>query len=391
VKGWSETALSVEDRLVLILARGRLTAELRNELEDLLARTISWRRIVEQARIHGVLPLLVRNLKSLGYPGVPAEVRAELDVAAALNTARSSFFVRALTRVLARFDGAGIRVIPLKGVALAQSLFGDATLRVSSDIDILVPRQDVADASRLLIAEGFAPKEEGALTPARITLLMLSDIECAFVPQSGSVSWLLELHWDIAWRWRRDYVATDDLWAEARRQSVFGVHVHALSPEWEILYLAIHAAHHRWQALKWLVDVHEACLTRQVNWDHIESKARRFGWEKVLAVTLGICRALLSTPVPDNLAAPAPLPRWLSVYPEPPAQSRLWDEALFATRLFPGVSAKFGYLGRLLFLPTVRERELISLPASIGALYYPLRPLRLAGRWIMSTSRSHGA
>jgi hypothetical protein len=63
---------------------------------------------------------------------------------------------------------------------------------------------------------------------------------------------------------------------------------------------------------------------------------------------------------------------------------------LFATRLFGGVSAKVGYLGRLLFLPTVRERELISLPASMSVLYYPLRPLRLAGRWIRSTSRAHG-
>src|SRR5262249_15967007 len=146
-------------------------------------------------------------------------------------------------------------------------------LRVSSDIDILVPRQDVADSFRLLIAEGFAPKEDGELTPTRINLLMLSDIECAFVPQSGPVAWPLELHWDIAWRWRRDCVATDDLWADARRQAVFGVEVQALSPEWEMLYLAVHAAHHRWQALKWLVDVHEACLARQVNWDQIEIKA----------------------------------------------------------------------------------------------------------------------
>jgi hypothetical protein len=344
---------------------------------------------VEQARIHGVLPLVTRNLKWLGYPGVPTEVRTELEVAAALNAARNAFFVRALTGVLERFDAAGIPVIPLKGVALAQSLYGDPTLRVCSDIDILVPRNAVADAFRLLIAQGLAPEDEGELTPARIDLLMMSDIECAFVPKLGSVSWLLELHWDIAWRWQRDNVATDDLWAEARRQTAFGVGAHALSPEWEILYLAVHAARHRWHALKWLVDIHEACSARRVDWVRLSDKARRLGWEKVLHVTLSTCHALFDTPVPDDLSRRA-LPRWLKIFPESPVEAGLWQEALFATHLFSGISAKLAYLGRLLFLPTIRERELISLPSPMGVLDCPLRSLRLAGRWITSSSRGLG-
>jgi Uncharacterised nucleotidyltransferase len=388
LNGRNGTKFSVEDRSLLILARGRLTAELRNEVEDLLARTVSWRRIVEQARVHGVLPLVLRNLKGLGYPRVPAEVRAELEVAAALNAARNAFFVRALTTVLGRFDAAGVPVIPLKGVALAESLYGDPTLRVCSDIDILVPRVAVADAFRLLIAEGLAP-EEGELTPARMDLLLKSDIECAFVPRSGSVSWLLELHWDIAWRWLRNSVATDDIWAEARPQTVLGVEAQALSPEWEILYLIVHAARHRLRALKWLVDIHEACSARQVDWVRLRDKARRLGWEKVLQVTLSTCHALFDTPVPDDLSRRA-LPRWLKIFPESPVEAGLWQEALFATRLFNGTSAKLGYLGRLLFLPTIRERKLVSLPAPMRVLYYPLRPLRLAGRWITSNSRNHG-
>ena len=55
----------------------------------------------------------------------------------------------------------------------------------------------------------------------------------------------------------RDGVAVGDLWAEARPQTCFGAPAFSLSPEWEVLYLCLHAADHDWQMLKWLVDIHE--------------------------------------------------------------------------------------------------------------------------------------
>jgi hypothetical protein len=273
-------------------------------------------------------------------------------------------------------------------VALAESLYGDVTVRACSDIDILVPRSFVPEAFRLLLANGWERGEDDEVAPADIGLLLRSKIDYAFVSRSDSASVLLELHWDLAWRWRRDSAATDDLWADAERQKFFGVDAYTLSPEWEILYLAVHAARHRWRALKWLVDIHEACSARRLDWGRLSDKARHLGWEKVLHVTLSTCHALFDTPVPDDLSRRA-LPRWLRIFPESPVEAGLWQEALFATRVFGGISAKLGYLGRLLFLPTIRERELISLPAPMGVLYYPLRPLRLAGRWITSSLRNH--
>src|SRR5262249_52518798 len=156
---------------------------------------------------------------------------------------------------------------------------------------------------------------------------------------------------------------------------------YALSAEWEVLYLCVHAARHRWRALKWLVDIHEACSVRQVDWVRLVDKARRLGWEKILQLTLSTCHALFDTPVPNDLSRRV-RPRWLRTFPELPVEPGLWQEALFATRLFSGMSAKLGYLGRLLLLPTIREHELVSLPSPMGVLYYPLRPLRLAGRWL---------
>ena len=92
----------------------------------------------------------------------------------------------------------------------------------------------------------------------------------------------------------------DDLWAEARPQVFWGVEAWTLSPEWELLYLAVHAARHRWQGLKWLVDIHEVCTRAKFDWDTVTDKAHRFGLERALEVSLSVCRALFGTPSPPG-------------------------------------------------------------------------------------------
>ena len=148
-----DSRLAAEDRCVLLLARSRLTPEVRDKAQSLLAQELSWPRILRQARVHGVLPLILRNLEKLGFPGVPSEVCAELRASDRLNAGRNGLFVHALTRLLKRFGEAGVPVIPLKGLALAQSLFRDSSLRVCSDIDILVPRRAVAQSFDLLLSD----------------------------------------------------------------------------------------------------------------------------------------------------------------------------------------------------------------------------------------------
>jgi hypothetical protein len=149
-----------------------------------------------------------------------------------------------------------------------------------------------------------------------------------------------------------------------------------LSPEWELLYLAFHAARHRWSALKWLVDIHEICVRGGIDWAGVEARARRFRLERALHLTLGACRTLLGTPLPPALGGHAP-PRGLRVLRAAPVTIGGWRETLSAVRLFSRPADQLRYLGRLLLRPTLAEWSLVRLPSSLGFLYYGLRPLRL--------------
>jgi hypothetical protein len=369
-------AASPEQRCFQLLAPADLVGESRARALSLLEQPLAWGAIVEQAQNHGVFPTIARNLRRLGWPQVPAEIRRELEDSERLNALRNTLLGRGLRGILERFAGAGIPVIPLKGVALAESLYGDVSLRVCSDVDILVPGRAVAEAIELLQADGFSGADRYHAGAAGIDLLVRSNMEYCLASPRASLRYVLELHWDIAWRWRADSEMVDHLWADARPGAVLGADAWALSPEWELLYLALHAARHRWSALKWLVDIHQICVRGGLDWAGVEDRARRFGLERALHLTLGACRAVLGTPLPPALPRHA-APRRLRVLRAAPVTIGGWAETLSAVRLLVGPVDKLRYLGRLLLRPTLAEWSLVRLPAPLGFLYYGLRPLRL--------------
>ena len=60
-----------------------------------------------------------------------------------------------LLRILRLLDAHAIRAVPLKGPALAQSLYGDLALREFCDLDVLVQETDLRKARGLLEAQGY--------------------------------------------------------------------------------------------------------------------------------------------------------------------------------------------------------------------------------------------
>jgi len=185
---------SREDELCLLLARGKLSSEERARTVQFLATPLQWPLILERAYSHQVYPLLYRNLLELGFPGVPHEVQTELKSAYLANGFRNQLLAEELARLLKLLGEAGIPVIPLKGVTLAQSLFGDPAARVCSDIDILVPPGDAVRARGVILRNGYSSQFTEEFF---VNHQLRTSPDCPLVSETKVLTYLVELHWTL--------------------------------------------------------------------------------------------------------------------------------------------------------------------------------------------------
>jgi hypothetical protein len=370
-------SMTPEDQLCLLLARGQLIPEVRTRILELLATPLQWSRIVERAYSHQVYPLLYRNLLNLGFPGVPEEVQSELKGLYLANSMRNQLLGEELARLLGVLGEAGIRVIPLKGVALAQSLFGDLAARVCSDIDILLPAAEVVRARRVILANGYSSQ----FTEEFFAKHQLhTTAECSLVAQREPLTYLVELHWTLLQDSGKDAAAMAELWSRAQPGDFFGVRALQLTPEWQFLYLSFHAAYHKWNTLKWLADVHELCASIPVDWKQVKKYAADYELEAVAEPTLAACSRLFGTPIPEEFRWSS-FPADVRLYPDSEEPSESWKVTLFYPRLLKRRSERLRWYTQTFFVPRLADYRFISLPSSLTGLYYFLRPLRLSCKW----------
>jgi Uncharacterised nucleotidyltransferase len=336
--------LSCEDELSLLLARGRrrLSSGERTRVLQFLGTPLQWPLLLECAYSHQVYPLVYRNLLAFGFSGVPEAVQAELKGAYLANAFRNQLLAEELTRLLKLLDEARIPVIPLKGVTLAQSLFGDPAARVCSDIDILVPPGETVGARGVILRNGYSsPFSEEFFVNHQLR----TSPDCPLVSETKVLTYLVELHWTILCSSSKNKEITENLWSQARPQQFYGVHACNLSPEWEFVFLALHAASHKWSSLKWLIDIHELCESGTVDWNQVKETVERFELDNFVGPTLTACSLLFKTPVPPQIPR-LPVPSDVHLFPNSLAASESWKVPLFYPRLLKRPSEKLRWFAR---------------------------------------------
>ncbi|MFZ0961737.1 MAG: nucleotidyltransferase family protein [Terriglobia bacterium] len=374
--------LGPEDQLCLLLARGRFTPEVAKRAVDRLEAGVRWAVLLERARAHGLIPLVYHRLRALEFRGVPPPVRRELTDTFGINAIRNVLLTQELAQVLAKLAAAGVQVIPLKGIALAESLYDDAALRACADLDILVHPKYFAESLVILQSCGY---EARCGEPAFVHLLARYGKDCAMMRQDARLAYPVQVHCGLIWGGPLEQGLLDEIWSEASSRPFHAAPAYAMSPEWEFLYLAVHAARHGLFPFKWLVDLDWLLLRGALDCEKVQQKARRLGWEKVVQSCLAACTALLETPVPGPFARAATPPPVRS-HASGPGPLEIPRETLFAVRLLPAFSPRLRFLAIRLFVPTPADGEFLRLPSSLFFFYYFLRPCRLAGAvagWLM--------
>jgi hypothetical protein len=193
-----------------------------------------------------------------------------------------------LLQLLRALEASGIPSIPFKGPVLSERLYGDAALRQSSDLDLIVRPEDLPQALATLQSLGF--EREYAISPERIPALMANSFEIALTRDGIHV----DLHWDVMPRFYGIPFDLHAAWLRSRRVDAAGTQVLEFSPEDHFLALALHSSKHFWAKLIWLSDLRQLIfLNPALDWDLLLERARMMRVENILTITLALLRDVL--------------------------------------------------------------------------------------------------
>ncbi|WP_424767793.1 nucleotidyltransferase domain-containing protein [Paenibacillus sp. sgz302251] len=357
--------------------------------------TVDWEQVFQLARHHRVTSLLYTKLKSIDGKWIPTSLIGRLQEHYQRNAVQMLALAGELERINVLFKEHQIRSLCLKGPVLASLLYGDLSLRTSSDLDLLIPIEDLQKGERLLESIGYS-KDNYIQT-------ILGDWKWRhhhvtyFHPE---LKYKIELHWRLHPGPTKE-PAFDELWERKQKSSQHSSPIYFLGNEDLFLFLVCHGARHGWSRLRWLIDIDR--MTKQdVDWRQCANRVHASGFTNVVGQALILTSKLLGTSLPTpvtrftrghrslKLAEEALfyLKEMINLHNEPLPQrvSRYHKQYLFSLKSAP---QKALFILSFLY-PYPIDHKTLPLPEKIHFLYFPLRPLLCAWRKLKGYFKQRG-
>jgi hypothetical protein len=362
-------------------------------IDHLLQKPIEWDYFTRLVMTHGLASTVCAELKSkLGPSGVPLEIFAGLRFWAVSNVKTMDLVVTQLAAVMSRLGAAGICTVTLKGPPLSQLVYGDISVRTSSDLDVLVRPVDVPVAAELLISAGFSSRtyDRKAFTSG-----FFRNTSDDFTSATAPVA--VDLHWRTQERYFPYGPDDDKIWSRSETVFVKGQEVRTLGAGDHLLYLCAHASKHGWPNLASVLDIAALLRARpELDLGALIAEAGRLRFKRMVVLALALAhnlvtaalpnealRAIRSDPIVSRLTKR--ISSRLTTQLENPTVISSW--VVMASTLELPLDKVRLFLRHVL-IPIADDRAKVPLPTSLYPLYYVIRPMRLVGKASMMVAKA---
>lgn len=251
-----------------------------------LAEAVDWPHFLATCRRHRIQGLAWRGVGRLGLLP-PAAIAGQLEsdaIRIATDAMRSAGIC---ANLLGECERAGIDLLFAKGLTLSRLAYGDAFVKMSHDIDILVRQADVARAGAVLIGMGYV---QAVPRHRRLVAWHRVHKESVWTRQGAPT---IELHSRLADN--RRLIPGIGLDSPTQLVEVAsGIALPTLAEDELLAYLAVHGASSAWFRLKWIADF--AALLPADNpaeIDRLMRVARDLGAGRAMDVALLLANQLL--------------------------------------------------------------------------------------------------
>lgn len=236
-----------ERELVSLLSLSPVGEHRATRIRKLLTAGVRFDQVRAIAKAWRVEPAAFENLR-VGFasflPRSDLESFAQLEKVERVKSIARAGETLAVIRAL---QGKGIGALPIKGAALGQQAYGDVSRRGAGDVDVLVRKADVRKARDVVLGLGYSPLFSAAVEERAIS----GGHALKFAGESTYV----ELHWSLLPRHLSLEMDTELVWRSSAQGSESSQWFSLFAYDYLFVYLCAHGAKHRWEQLRWVVDI----------------------------------------------------------------------------------------------------------------------------------------
>jgi len=354
----------------------------------------------------------LKNMRGTAPPDLLEHLRRRFYAISARNYALAKKLVD-LTSLL---QGEGIPVLAYKGPAVAMAVYGDLTLRQYTDLDVVVRKEDLVKAVRVLTSRGFEPQPSFGrpqMTPYWCRPENPRHVGMAQeIPfRAPDKTYFVDLHWQLGYAfWRPFGPDVEGAWNRVAEQDIGPGRVSTFCREDLFLALCYHGTTHRWGILKWMLDIAQLLQEAdKFDWSRIEEMIRdRPGARASASLGVLLAHEMLEAPIPVEAlrilpatsrihALAAAIREEILLYGKSSGSDhatllQLETNSLVLLKYYAVWLFRYpvGLFREVFVQVNSKDRAIVALPGSMRYLYHLIRPLRLAVKHSLRVVRELG-
>jgi hypothetical protein len=233
---------------------------------------------------------------------IDQNVMNRLKKAYLLTAAMNMRLYAELRRVLEAFQHEGIEAIVLKGAALAETVYGDIGLRSMGDMDILVKKDNLPRAEKIMMNLGYFT------SPLKRSREWYAENRHHLPPYYQLENGVkVDIHWHIV-KPSKPYHAKmiERFWKRARPIKLASTQALVLSPEDLLLHLCVHSLSHGFTPkllLRQLCDISESIkhYENEYNWTRFQEEVDEYQLARLIYSTFYLIKQVLGNSVTDHV------------------------------------------------------------------------------------------
>lgn len=373
---------SKELKLLIRLSQNEIDIE-----SDLwILSEINWDIFLNLVLKHRLVSHVLKHSNKLTNK-IPQEIIEKLKEIKLIQSKKSLEYTSILIKIASQFRNNNIKFISFKGPLLSFELYNDVGFRNFNDLDILVNKDDVENAKKIIEDLEFKciyPKIELTNKQRKINYSLSHHYH--FKNKHKSID--IELHWSISNPKSYFGMPTSQIISNSQLIDISGHSISYLSTIENLVYQTAHGAIHQWYRLFWLKDFSE--LLKKVNLAQIKQAfvlSKKLKLDRCFLQAITLSHLLYNADLLDyrgieineNLIK-IPLKSISSIDLNQQGIKGKIKSLIYRLKLKPDLNYYFELTYRL--RTHLTDWELLKLPKSLFFLFYILRPFLLIYKFL---------